>query len=111
MDRPDLTALQRAALHAVFAPLADRFDEVAVYGSRATGRARPGSDVDLVIRGARGTALMGKLIGLLEDSDLSIFADVLDYETIRNDRLRAEIDRDAIVLFRSSDLRNESKCA
>lgn len=105
MSAVDLTEPQRDALRRVFSALADRFDTVSVYGSRATGRARPGSDVDLVVHGARGERLMGELLFRLEDSDLSVFADVLCYETIENDKLRAEIDRDAIVLFDARDLR------
>ena len=100
----DLTAPQLEALRAVFAPLADRFDAIAVYGSRATGCARPGSDVDLVVFGGRGERLIGELTGLLEDSDLSIFADVSSYEAITSEALRADIDRDAVVLFRAVDL-------
>lgn len=101
----DLTVPQREALRGVFAALVDRFDMVAVYGSRATGRARPGSDVDLVVYGGRGAFLAGDLKWRLEDSDLSIFADVVCYETIGNDRLRAEVDRDAVVLFTARELR------
>ena len=105
MRRIDLTAPQLQALRSVFAPCADRFDAIGVYGSRATGRARPGSDVDLVVYGGRGERLIGELIGRLEDSDLSIFADVLSYDALRSDALRADIDRDTIILFTAQDLR------
>ena len=101
----DLTPMQRAALRDVFARYADRFERIGVYGSRATGRARPGSDVDLVIYGSVDDRLAGRLLTELEDSNLSVFADVQVFEQIGNVRLREEIARDARTLFTATDLR------
>jgi hypothetical protein len=52
-----LTAAQLAALRSALAPHADRIERVDLFGSRATGRARPNSAVDLVIRGDIDEAL------------------------------------------------------
>ncbi|MEP6785438.1 MAG: nucleotidyltransferase domain-containing protein [Sphingomonadales bacterium] len=97
----ELTGMQRTALGRALAPFADEVDSVAVYGSRATGSARRGSDVDLVFYGSASPAYIRLA---LEESDLSIFADVVKYDEIDNLRLRAEIDRDALPLFRKADL-------
>ncbi|KQT32391.1 hypothetical protein ASG29_11410 [Sphingomonas sp. Leaf412] len=64
----------------------------------------PGSDVDLVVYGGFSDADAATVRAELEDSDLSIFADVLAYDAIGNDRLRAEIDRWAEILFTREDL-------
>lgn len=69
---------------------------VKVYGSRATGKARPSSDLDLVIFPPASASAMGKLALAFEASDLPIFVDVLAWEGISNPVLRAEIERDAI---------------
>jgi uncharacterized protein len=97
----ELTARQRRAIALAFAPFADRVDAVAVYGSRATGSSRPGSDVDLVFHGDAPSA---RIRAALDESALSVFADVVRYDEVRNARLLAEIDRDAIPLYTRADL-------
>ena len=67
-----------------------------VYGSRATGRARPSSDLDLVIFPPASESLVGELALAFEECDLPIFVDVIAWERISNPVLRAEIERDAI---------------
>lgn len=103
--RIDLTAPQQDALASVFARYARRVDRVSVYGSRARGRARPGSDVDLVVYGTDDRDIAAIKLAL-EDSELSIFADVVAYERIRSERLREEIDSTAISLFDPDELRS-----
>lgn len=100
----DLTGPQRAALRAVFAPYAAKLDCVGVYGSRAQGRARPGSDVDLVVYGPVSANDVARLRIDLEDSDLSIFADVTAYEAIVHPALKQEIDDWMQPLFSREDL-------
>ncbi len=100
----DLTPRQRAVLRDVFAPYADRFESVGVYGSRATGRARPGSDVDLVIYGSTDDQLVGSILTELEDSDLDVFADVVAFECVKHAKLRQHIVRDSLPLFAAAEL-------
>jgi predicted nucleotidyltransferase len=69
---------------------------VKIYGSRATGRARPSSDLDLVVFPPASDSVIGELALAFEESDLPIFVDVLAWEHISNPVLRAEIERDAI---------------
>lgn len=100
----DLTAAQREALRRVFARYADRIDVVGVYGSRAQGRARPGSDVDLVIYGQLARGDLGAVTSDLQESDLSIFADVIAYDRIEHPPLKQQVDRWMKPLFSRSDL-------
>lgn len=72
--------------------------QVKVYGSRATGKARPASDLDLVIFPPASDTLVGELALAFEECDLPIFVDVVAWENISNPVLRAEIARDAIPL-------------
>jgi uncharacterized protein len=70
--------------------------QVKVYGSRATGKARPASDLDLVIFPPASESLVGELALAFEECDLPIFVDVVAWQHISNPVLRAEIERDAI---------------
>lgn len=80
----------------VLATALGQIGEVKVYGSRATGRARASSDLDLVIFPPVSEAAIGTLALEFEESDLPIFVDVIAWEHISNPVLRAEIARDAI---------------
>lgn len=100
----DLTEAQRGALHDVFRRHIDRLETVSVYGSRAQGTARPGSDVDIVLYGRVTPSDIATMASDLEDSALSIFADIVAYDLITHEGLKRQIDRFAKPLFRHEDL-------
>ena len=79
-----------------------RIGEVKVYGSRATGRARPGSDLDLVIFPPVAERDLTDLWVAFEESDLPIRVDIVAWDQIASPRLREEIDRHDVPLFESS---------
>ena len=73
---------------------------VILFGSRAMGNYKEGSDIDL--------ALVGKIdfndlrqvrSELNEHSMLPYFFDVIDYQTIENPALREHIDKFGVVIF------------
>lgn len=80
----------------VLATVDGQIGAVKVYGSRATGKARPSSDIDLVIFPPVSPSTIGDLALAFEESDLPVFVDVVAWERISNPVLRAEIERDAI---------------
>ncbi|MCM1078143.1 MAG: nucleotidyltransferase domain-containing protein [Bacteroidales bacterium] len=70
-----------------------------LFGSRAKGCYKKGSDIDLAIKGTgitHNTVLLLK--SELEDSMLPFFVDVLHYESISSPALREHIDRVGIRL-------------
>ncbi|HJV36086.1 nucleotidyltransferase domain-containing protein [Geomonas sp.] len=75
--------------------------EVVLFGSRAKGRHKAGSDVDLAIKGTSvsyDTAV--RLADILnEEKPLPYFFDVIHYESIREPRLLEHIDRVGVVLY------------
>jgi uncharacterized protein len=87
---------------AILSRESQRIGPVKVYGSRATGRARPSSDLDLVVYPPASPRALGDLRLAFEESDLPIFVDVVAWDTIRSNRLRAEIERDAVDWTRGS---------
>ena len=80
------------------------FEMVGVYGSRVQGKARPGSDVDLVIYGAVDAHDIAQMRTDLEESDLSIFSNITAYDKITHPALKAQIDKWMKPLFGSREL-------
>ena len=98
-----LTTAQREALRQALAPFADRIEQVQLYGSRARGDHRPGSDVDLVIRGALNQETLLAIAAAIEASDLSVHADVA-LPPPPGSPLAPVIAQEAITLFERADL-------
>jgi len=76
--------------------------EVRVFGSRATGRGRPFSDLDLALMGDErlDAVVRATLAESFAESDLRFLVDVVEWSTA-NDALRAAIGRDGVTLPRS----------
>jgi len=71
-----------------------------MYGSRATGRFRPGSDIDLVLTGKNLTNQI--VLGVhveLDDSNLPYMVDVVAEKDIRDENLKREIDETGKVFY------------
>ena len=76
---------------------------VTLYGSRATGRATPRSDFDLVTHGISDRYRLGRLALDLEDLDIPQTCDVQAYEGIAYAPLKQHIDTLGIVIYRRSN--------
>ena len=100
----DVTPKQRAILRTVLAGFTDRIDRAAVFGSRALGRARPNSDIDLVLYGTLDDRAVARIWSLLHRSSLAVGVDVVRYEAFGNVPFRRHIDAVARTLFTRDDL-------
>jgi len=85
-----------------------RFPEIEraiLFGARAMGNSKKGSDVDLAIVGQNTTSTtVLRLRALLnEELPLPYFFDVVKYETITNDNLKRHIDEHGVVLFSAQE--------
>ena len=98
-----LTADHRDLLRDILATAGDRIDRVAVFGSRATGRYRPNSDLDLVLYGSADQAACDRLWTLFQESPLPFSVDVVSYAAIDSPPLRTHIDAVARPLFVRTD--------
>lgn len=76
-----------------FASLFPEIEQVIVFGSRALGNAKPGSDVDLALLGPKITAeIVAKIKDYLEEETLlPYFFDIVHFETIGNEALKQHI--------------------
>ncbi len=76
-------------------------DEAILYGSRAKGNFRNGSDIDLTLKGKNlSVSLLTQIQMELEDSDLPHQADVSIYCFIDNPKLVEHIDRVGISFYK-----------
>ena len=105
-ETPDfLTPKQHHILLDVLSRFADKIDRVDVYGSRARGDHRPGSDIDLILAGDLSLEDVLRISVALDESYLSIYADVARYGDNRNETFAGEVARDARTLFTAQTLR------
>lgn len=69
-------------------------ESVKIYGSRAMGTERPGSDIDLAIFfNLDNASLIGKILGELDELSTPYLFDVTDYAKIEHPPLKDHIDR------------------
>lgn len=89
-----------SSLNSVFKQF-DAIDKIVLYGSRALGTYKPGSDIDLALFGKDVTPdLIANIAILIDDLLLPYTLDLTSYAFIDNDALREHIDRVGIELFR-----------
>lgn len=90
------TALRIRRILAVFAEV----DEAILYGSRAMGNFKPGSDVDLALRGQALTwQVCAEMAGMFEASSVPYKVDLTPLALLEHEGLRAHIDRVGVVFF------------
>ena len=80
--------------------------QVILYGSRAKGNYRNGSDIDLSLKTDNSftrTDLL-HIAGDFDDSDMPYFVDVSIYDKLSNPDLKAHIDRVGKILYPASAL-------
>ena len=99
-----LTPRARSIVRGVLSPFADRIERVGVFGSRALGRARPASDIDLVLYGDLDDATLARIWSLFDQSSLAVTVDVVRYDAIRGTALGRHVDRYARTLLERTDL-------
>ena len=79
----------------------DEIEECILFGSRARGNYKRGSDVDLVIKGDRVTrnTVVHLWDWLNEESPMPYFFDVVQYKTISEPKLIEHTDRAGVTLY------------
>lgn len=99
-----LTAVQRRTLLEALAPFHHVIERVDIYGSRVRGDHRVGSDVDLMIAGAIDHRLRSRIAGAVDDSWLSIHADVGAYALLAPGSFADRVRHTARPLFSAGEL-------
>ena len=82
--------------------------EARLFGSRAKGNYKVGSDIDIAVRfrrkdSVRRATLLNELHDRLEEElPLPYFFDLVDYNAINNSALKEHIDRVGIIMFKNT---------
>ncbi|MCD8386459.1 MAG: nucleotidyltransferase domain-containing protein [Bacteroidales bacterium] len=87
--------------NAIVSDILDKYPEaqpIVLFGSRAKGTFRNGSDIDLAIMGQCDSDLLYRIQGDFEDSYLPYFVDVLAFSKLKNQSLKDHIKRVGITL-------------
>ena len=96
-SKTGLTPEQTAQLSLILKKLGA--DEIILFGSRAKGNHRPGSDIDIALKGKN---LDSSLLTQMESEYQKLYfpwkLDLVIYDTIKNKNLRDHIDRVGIRL-------------
>ncbi|MEA1921250.1 MAG: nucleotidyltransferase domain-containing protein [Pseudomonadota bacterium] len=78
---------------------------VLIFGSRAKGNFKPGSDVDLAIMDAEiKDAELAKLINHFSESSLPYFVDLVCYSSLTDTALKKHIDRVGVLFYTQKDI-------
>lgn len=96
--RPEDLAILHAAFRAHLPPGA----QVLAFGSRATGRAKPWSDLDLCLRGPVSGAAVAALREALVESDLPWRVDLVRWDDL-DEGFRRIVARDGVMLAGRED--------
>lgn len=80
-------------------------DKAKIFGSRAKGNNKPGSDVDIAIYGENVSFdTISALYGLLnEQGPLPYFFDIIDYTHLNHKGLKEHIDRVGRIIYKKTD--------
>jgi predicted nucleotidyltransferase len=89
-----------AILNAIFQKYPD-IKQAILYGSRAKGKYKRGSDIDLSLKTGNNFTFTDLLhiVGDFDDSDIPYFVDVSVYDKLSNSDLKAHVDRVGKVLY------------
>lgn len=76
-------------------------EKAVIFGSRAKGNYKPGSDIDIAIYGEDiDFDVLSKLHSMLEDEGpLPYFFDIIDYTHLNHKELKEHIDRVGKIIF------------
>ena len=79
-------------------------ESAVLYGSRATGRFKPGSDIDLMLTGKNLTDQVVLDVRIeLDDSDVPYMFDIVAENEIKDENLKQEIAKTGQVFYASAD--------
>lgn len=80
-------------------------EQALLFGSRAMNNHKPGSDVDIALKGKMDFSAVARVKAELdENTPLPYFFDVVHYETIENPAFREHIDKHGKLIYEKYSL-------
>ena len=78
----------------------DAIEEVIIYGSRAKGNYREGSDIDLTLKGNISTEELSNIYFEIDDSLTPYLFDISIYNQLNSESLKDHIDRVGKIFYK-----------
>ena len=100
-----LSQRQVETVRDILSTYADHITRVDIFGSRAMGKHRPNSDIDLVLHGDIPEKYIDRLWTLFHESNLPVSVDVKGYNQIAHSALAEHVDKVRECLFTQDDLK------
>jgi predicted nucleotidyltransferase len=95
--------LRERDLEYIYATLSKwpQVEKAIIFGSRALGNYKKGSDIDLALKGQKVKESICKKIGeqLNEECPIPLFVEVINYNTVKNEALKEHIQNFGIVIY------------
>lgn len=104
MNNHCLNEGQLKLIKEILTPYAQSIKKVGLFGSRATGKYRPNSDIDMVLYGDIDEAIIDRIWTLFDASNLPVSVDVTAYDLVDYPPLKAHIDESMRTLFSNEEL-------
>ena len=82
----------------------ENINKVAIFGSRANGKYKEYSDIDLVIYGDLDKRELDRLNTLIDECNIGLSIDIKSYRHIEHLPLKRHIDEKGKILFSKKDL-------
>lgn len=101
MDKFGLPDKTIEAINNLFASFKE-IDKVKIFGSRARGDFKRGSDIDLALFGEINEKLLRHITSELDELPTPYKFDVVNYNDIENTALRQNIDNDGKIFFQKT---------
>ncbi len=101
MDKFGLPDKTIEAINNLFASFKE-IDKVKIFGSRARGDFKRGSDIDLALFGEINEKLLRHITSELDELPTPYKFDVVNYNDIENTALRQNIDNDGKIFFKKT---------
>lgn len=97
---PGLSAKELGEITLILKKFPD-VDEAVLFGSRSMGNFKPGSDVDIALKGRITLQMVAHVKALLEEeSSMPYTFDVVDYHTIETPAFKEHIDKYGQSIYR-----------
>jgi predicted nucleotidyltransferase len=76
-----------------------QIERAVLYGSRAMGNYKEGSDLDFTLIGEGTEKIRGQVWNAFDDSNLPYMVDVSAFHTLTNENLKAQIEKYGVVFY------------
>ena len=78
----------------------EKIEKALIFGSRAKGTNRPGSDIDLALIGDKlNSLLVNRVSSALDDLPLPYMFDLINYHEINNEFLKKKVDDEGKLFY------------